>query len=224
MAFVQGTTGANFGATCDADSITVTSGNVVMGMVFWQDGTPYTLTSVARASGTATIGEVTVLPTTTQGSCRMALFYCSVTGNGTLVIRSTLSGGSGSTLHLLNIHEVSDTTTYDKHRIAPQEPPPATTDGVSSGAITPSVADSYIFGCTAQANGIAITQGTGFASRTHQATMSRSEDLTQAGGPSSVAATFTAGSSSGTWLTAIMAFNTGAAPPDGSARLWIGSW
>lgn len=223
MAHVNATAGGNLNVSfVECDAISVTSGNLICGMVWWQSASQ-TLSSITDTNGR--LGSMTlVLNPTTQDATRSAMFYGLASGTGTCAPRATFSGTVADLVGIV-AHEVSTTTTYDATAgaaINPQVQPADTANAVTSTAVTPAVNGSYLFGATANFNGATITNGTNTppgtvnwsAGTTNGALPLGSEYYIQATA-AAIAATFTAGAYGGTdtWHTGIMAFNDGSAPP-----------
>lgn len=86
------TSGTTIDAPASTGTVNVNTGDHIIG-VAWLNVSTLNLSSVAKQSGTATIGTVSYKTKVTNGGViGITLFYCRVTAGGTLQLRATSSG------------------------------------------------------------------------------------------------------------------------------------
>lgn len=205
--YVKSASGICGGTTCTATFTgNVTSGNIIAVWVGWASTTYAASIADTRSNSYTALGNPTVCANASG-------FLAYATANATDTVAVTLTT-SDSTIKSIIVHEISGSSGFDSGKSALNcqtggSTPGTGTDAVTSGSVTPSVNDTYIFGGTldAGANGRTFTAGTNYTTRETQTGAGqtlRSEDrqLTTAG---AVAATFTLNADTST-LTGLMVF------------------
>jgi hypothetical protein len=196
------TVAATFGAAS-------TSGNLIAVAVMYLGAT---LNSVTDSKGNTytLVGS----PTTGAGGNIVQLAYAkNITGGATITVTANLSASSAQ--NEIVIHEISgaDTSVPLVSQNGQAQTAPGTgTDALSSGALTFSGSNNYVFGFTVnEGNSATLTQGTGFTlgnSGSLGSSTFMSEYATQ-----TQPATFTTGTSFGNYITKAMVFK----PPSTNA-------
>lgn len=211
------------------ESSTVEAGDVIAADVFvGQQGT--TLDSVTASCVT---GDFTLVNnSTTYGTASYSAMAYGIVSDtsSTCWVGAHLSAPSGHALTLVahDIRGLATSSPLDASAMQSQSYPGTGTNAVTSGNITTTQNNDYLFGVTNNASndgGFAPTAGTGYTLRAYDENGPQSEDAVQSSA-GSVAATFTSTDGGyASYLTGIMAFkaaNPGSAPtPPGS--LSVGS-
>jgi hypothetical protein len=226
MAFIQAAQNAAAGqATTIAATFGagVGSGHLVCGCVAWEE-----------AGATALLTPVTVggVPATIQRRINanfvsFATFYlANVTGAPTTVTATFDGSGAFSRAIIIEeADEIAASGALDVETGQSQVNPGLGTDAVSSGAVTTTAPDDFIFGCSVNTVNVGsdrFAAGTGFTERVEitavRQTTSEDRVLASAG---SVAGTFTAtDGDSTTFITMVMAFKAAAGPAQVPSQPW----
>jgi hypothetical protein len=214
-AYVKGCTGSNSGVS----SIACTpSGNVSVGVIacYGEWDTSRTFSSLAKSSGTATVGSFTGWDTggaftvKTSGTNAATMGFAAVTGTGTATITLTVTGGTASVN--LMCHNISGTAAspYDAGTLVVQASPGSGTNAVTTGNVTTTVNGDYLFVGTwdVGGNSSSIAAGTGYTLRDQISVGGRTTESQVQTSAGAVAGTFTpTGGTADTWLNGIMAFH-----------------
>lgn len=199
----------------------VTSGNTLYVWGCWDDATA-TFTSIAKTSGTATLGSFNEVPasTTTNGNYHCVQGWMSVTGTGSLTLTLTLSAtASGKvTLQPTEYSGVASVSPADVSSTNGQNSQSGT-NAATSGSATTTQNGDLIAGFTIDypGNASGIAAGTGFTSRT--GTYCQVEDQVQSSA-GSIAATFTyTGGTSDVIISGMLALKAASAAPANSGGI-----
>ena len=216
MAFVQAVQGALAGGQVTSQSATgsaIGSGNTVVGAIAldYVNGA----TAVSSITDNASGNTYTVLDTLNDGSkIELVTFIgTNITGGPTTITVNFTNSGPSFPQVVWN--EYSSVGGNDGHTIQYQTSVGTGTDAVTSGSVTTTVNGDTVVGFTINSffpgggtGGATVSAGTGYTRRSTDATAgdwdATTEDLTQASA-GAVAGTFTVGTASGDWLTAVIA-------------------
>lgn len=163
--FVQSASGSAFSTTVSAVfGSSVTSGNKIIGMVGVDQGSvTFIVTDNCNAGGTS---DTYTLADSAGGSGTGTTFYATAGTTGSCTVSATFSG-SGSKGYVLAVHEitasildvhVSSLDSFGNYN---------TTDSITSGNVTTTAANTYIFAASFddQSRGSTLLAGTGYGLR-----------------------------------------------------------
>lgn len=169
MAYIQSQSGRNFSsATTDLSfDSNVTAGSIIFGGVHSFDNTS-SITSVAKLSGTATIGTVTLVnnPTTETNYGVACMWWAIVTGTGSLTMRATISAATGVSLSIAEASGVDTSSPFLASAMRGETNPGPGTDILTSGSLGLTTSDGdFLFGYFANVSseGTTYSLGTGFS-------------------------------------------------------------
>jgi hypothetical protein len=202
----------------------VTNGDIIACFMTWD--TSLTWSSLAKSSGTATVGTfqdwstggstLTVVTSTTFGA---TMGWAQVTGTGTATITNTVAGGTGDlTIICHDISGGAASSPKDAANLVAQNSPGTGSNGVTTncssgtncGNVTTTQNGDYLFGADYDIGGNASSAvaGTNYTLRDNISVGARStESQIQAASSASTVATYTTtGGGGDVWFVGVMAF------------------